>query len=172
MAITDTLNATMTVELIGKLDRTNSAGYTGKDVLSHTKTQPFSDGSGSGGATIWFNTSFDATTGGITISLADSADPLGGAGDDAPTADPEGKKIKAVLIENTDDTNYIELSLGTNAVTNWLGGTTPTVRIPAGGFLAQTFPAGIDAINDGSDDEIKISADTASVTTKISILYG
>jgi len=172
MAITDTLNATMKVELTGTLDRTNTAGYTGKDVLSHTKTQTFTNGSGANQASIWLNSSFTATTGGITISLADSADPLGAAGDDAPTADPEGLKIRAIVIENQDATNYVELAEGTNAITSWLGGTTPTVRIPAGGVLAQTFPSGLDALNDGADDEIKITADTASCTVKISVLFG
>ena len=161
------------MELSGTLARTNTVGtHTGTDQISHSKTQTFTDGSGANQASAWFSSQFDATTGGITISLADSADPLGGAGDEVPTADPEGLKIRVVMIENTDDTNYVELSEGTNAITSWLGGTTPTVRIPAGGVLLQTFPSGLDAINDGADDEIKITANTDSCTVKISVIYG
>lgn len=171
MAITDTLSGTVKAELAVNLARV-SGNYTGKDTLSHTKTMTLTDGTSTNQASGWFGTSFTATTGGITISLADSADPLGAAGDDVPTSDPEGLKLRAIMIENLDTTNYVTLSLGTSAVTSWLGGTSPTVRIIAGGFLLQTFPAGLDALNDGSDDELKLTANSASVTVKISYLFG
>ena len=75
------------------------------------------------------------------------------------------------MIENTDSTNYVTVAKGTNGMTNWISGTN-TVRIPAGGVLLATFPAGIDAINDGTDDEITITANTASCVVVVSWVFG
>lgn len=173
MAISDTLTATLTTQLTASLLRAQSVGgFSGTDRINVSASQAFTDGTGSGQASGFFSSKFTATTGGITISLADSADPLGAAGDDVPTSDPEGLKLRAILIKNNDSTNFVTLSLGTNALTSWLAGTAPTVRIPAGGFLAATMPAGLDAMNDGSDDEIKLTADTASCIVEIAYIYG
>lgn len=170
-ALTDTLAGSILGRINVALTRA-SGNYTGKDVLSHEKDQSLADGSSTNQATGWFGDTFTATTGGITISLADSTDPLGSAGDSVPTEDPEGLKLRALMIENKDGTNFVDVGLGSNALTSWLTGTTPEVRIPAGGFLLVTFPAGLDAMNDGSDDEIKVTADTASVSVNISYLFG
>jgi len=173
MAITDTFSGKVRLELTGELERTNSSGsHVGTDKLGHVITETLTDGSTADKATSWFSSQFTATTGGITISLADSADPLGAAGDEVPTADPEGLKMKMIVVENLDTTNYVELTVGTNGVSNWLTGTTPALRIPATGWVAHYLPAGIDALNDGADDEIKITADTSSCTVNISVLYG
>ena len=106
------------------------------------------------------------------MSLADSADPLAAAGDDAPTMDPEGLKLRAILIENQDTTNFVDVEQGTNGVTGWIVASGDKVRVPAGGVLMATFPAGLDAMNDGSDDEILFSADTASVNVKLTYVFG
>ena len=172
MAITDTFSGSLKIELEGKLARTGGGGMTGEDKLNHSKTQSFTDGSGSNNASCWLTGSFTATTDGITVSLADSADPFGAAGDDIPTADPEGLDLRAIVIQNTDTSNYVQVGLGTNGVTQWLGGTTPTIKIGPGGIFAQTFPTDIGALNDGADDEIKITANTASCTVKVSVLFG
>ena len=173
MAITDTLDAKLKVSLTGTLARAmGSGGHTGTDVLEHEKTQTFSNGSGANQASGWFSTLITVTTGSTTISLADSADPTGALGSDTPSADPEGLKLRAIVIENQDDTNYVTLGTGSNAITSWLGGSSPTVRIPAGGVLAATFPSGLDAMNDGADDEITLQANTASCVVKFSYLFG
>ena len=118
------------------------------------------------------STTFTATTSGVTISLADSVNPLGAASDDVPTADPEGLDLRLLIIENKDDTNFITVGLGSNGVTQWLGGTDPTIKIPAGGVLVQTFPQDIGALNDGVDDEIVIKGVTADCVVELSVLYG
>lgn len=173
MAISDTLNVKLKAEIVGKLARTNDSGsHTGTDQISHSVTQTYADGSGSGQASVWFASQFAATTGGITVSLADSSDPLGGAGDEAPTADPEGLKLRALLIENTDTSNYVTVGQGTNGESSILSGSTDTIRIDPGGCFLWMSPAGNNAMNDGSDDELSITADTASCTVNISALYG
>jgi len=173
MAITDSLQGSVYTKLDFALTRTQSVGgMAGKDNVMVSANQDFADGTAANQASCWLSSSFTATVGGVTISLADSANPLGAAGDDVPTADPEGLKIRAIFVANDDTTNYVELGLGTNKVTSWLEGTTPTVRIPAGGFFVQTFPSGLDAINDGDDDEIEITANTDSCTCRITVIYG
>jgi len=171
MAIIDTLTGTVEGKLRVGLARTTT-NFNGEDIISFRKVLNLTDGASANQAVGGFSASFTATTGGITISLADSADPLGAAGDDIPTSDPEGLKLRAIMITNEDSTNYVDVAKGTNALTSWLGGTTPTVRIPAGGMLLATFPSGLDAMNDGTDDEIKVTANSASCTVKIAYIFG
>lgn len=171
MAMTDTLAGFIEANMQIGLDRSQQQ-ISGKDVLSHKITKSISDGSSSNQATGFFGSVFTATTGGITISLADSADPLGAAGDDVPSMDPEGLKLRAIMIQNLDDTNFVDVGLGTNALTSWLTGTTPEIRVPAGGFILATMPAGLDAMNDGADDEITVTANSDSCQVRISYLFG
>ena len=173
MAITDSLSATFYAKIDADLTRAQSyGGFAGKDSIDVNKTQSFTDGSDSQQATGWFSSQFTATTDGITISLADSADPLGTAGDDVPTSDPEGKKLRALFIINEDTTNYIELENGTNALADMLTGTSAKIRIGPRGFLAISIPDGYSAMNDGSDDELKITANTSSCSVKITYMFG
>ena len=173
MAMADTLQGTIELEWAINLIRAQSVGgVTGKDELRITKEPELTDGTGTNQATGWFSTGIDVTTGATTISLADSADPTGALGDDVPTSDPEGLKLRAICLINTDDTNYVTVGLGANALTSWLAGTGPTVRIPAGGFLCATFPAGLDTMNDGADDEITLQADTATCRVELAYLFG
>lgn len=173
MGLTDSLSGTMKVALECTLTRTISELLSGKDNLEHTVTKSITDGTGANQASCWLTGSVTATTGGVTLSLGDSADPFGAAGDDIPTADPEGLKLRTLVIENTDSANFVTVGLGTNGLAGWLAGTTPTVRIDAGGFAAHSWPSGnSSALNDGVNDEIKITANTASVICKVSVLYG
>lgn len=173
MVLSDSLSGSIYVKLEASLARSQSVGgVAGTDKLNVSYNQSFADGTGTNQADGWFSSTFTATTGaGITISLA-NADPLGAAGDDVPTETTEGKKLKAILIANNDTTNYVTVAPGTNGVINWIAGTAPTVRIPAGGFLAATFPAGLSAMADGASDELAIAANTASCSVTISVLYG
>ena len=90
--------------------------------------------------------------------------------------DPEGLLLRAILVENRDPVdgtgNFITIAPGSNGITNWITGTTPFVRIPAGGLFLATMPEGIDTLNDGADDEILLTADTASVITRLTYLFG
>ncbi len=171
MTLTDTLKGTVTAEIDVDVTRVISGVLAGKDNYKLSKIVTLSDGSASGQATIALTGTVAATTGGITLSLADSVDPLSTGGDDVPSADPEGATIRAILIVNKDTANYVTLGLGTNAITAWIAGTTPTVRILAGAAFLQTFPAGGIVINDGVDDEIKLTGDTATVNCNILVLY-
>lgn len=171
MALVDTLTGKVTADIVSALTRV-AGSVTGKDTLNHKKVQTFTNGTGTGQATGYFGTTFTATVGGITISLADSDDPLAAAGDDTPSSDPDGLKLRAIMIENLDGSNYIEVEQGTNGLTSWIVASGDKVRIIAGGVLLQTFPAGLDTMNDGADDEIKITANSSSVSVKISYIYG
>ena len=170
MTITDELTGRIKLKINSNLVKAqDTGGVTGEDYLAISEILSISDGSSSDEATGWFSSEFAATTGGITVSLADSADPLGGAGDNYPTSDPEGTKLKAIYIKNEDSTNYITLGLGSNPIANWLG---TTIRIPAGSIFFQYLPAGIDALNDGVDDELLFTADTASCDVTLMYMFG
>lgn len=171
MALTDTLSGEILALLAPRI-ATIEGGIDGERLASHKKQVTLADGSSTNQATGFFSSTFTATTGGITISLADSDDPLGAAGDDTPTSDPEGLKLRAIMIENKDDTNYIKIEQGPNGLTNWLTASGDILQVPAGGVVLATFPAGLDALTDGTDDELKISANSASVSVKISYLFG
>jgi len=172
MAITDTLDGFIQAKIqVALAEREGDIG--GGKSLDHDVSPHISDGTSTNQATCWLHGDVTVTqAAAITLSLADSADPFSTGGDSVPTADPEGLKIRAIMIENKDSTNFIYIKKGTAGVTSWFSGATDTLRIPAGGVLLATFPAGLDAINDTSDDEIDIQADTADVTARISVLYG
>jgi len=172
MAMTDVFKSKIEIKLDATLTRTGGGGHTGTDKLAHDFTDVLTDGSAANTASCWLSGSLSATTGGITLSLADSADPWGAAGDDTPSADPEGLQIRCLIVENQDDTNYVTLEKGTNGITGL--GTTPGIIIPAGGiFLLYSPIDGVGAdISDGVDDEIKLTANTAACTCKVSVMYG
>lgn len=176
MALADALTALIRAEVRSSLSRSQSLGnFSGLDKYDHLVAQTVANGAGAGQATGAFVSEFTVTTGGITVSLADSVDPLGAAGDDVPSSDPEGLKLRAILVENRDPAatgNFITIALGTNGLTSWLAGTTPTLRVPAGGAQLATFPNGLDAMNDGTDDELLFTADTASVVIRLTYLFG
>lgn len=171
MAYADTLTGTIKAEINTQIS-TSEGTLEGKNSLVHSVSKRLTDGSGSNQATGFFSSTFTATTGGITVSLADSADPLGAAGDDTPTMDPEGTELRAVLIENLDSTNYITVKRGTNGEASILTGGTDSIKLVAGGLFLWTCPAGDNTMNDGSDDELLITADTASCSVKISYVFG
>lgn len=173
MAITDTLAGSMFAKIDTSLARAQSVGgFSGKDNVTVSKNQSFTDGSGTNQASGFFSSTFTAATGGSTISLADSADPLGALGDDVPTSDPEGLKIRGILIINNDSTNFVTVKRGVNGEASIFNGGTDGIVLSAGGFFAWTSPAGISAMNDGSDDELLFTADTAGVSVTLTFIYG
>jgi len=175
MATADALTALVRAEIRSSLSRSQPLGdFSGQDRYDHLVAKTVANGSGADQASGAFVSELTVTTGGITVSLADSVDPLGAAGDDVPSSDPEGLKLRAILVENRDPAagNFITVAPGTNGLTSWIAGTTPTVRVPGGGVILATFPNGLDAMNDGTDDEILLTADTASVVTRLTYLYG
>jgi len=172
MALTDSLSGKIKGEIDVDLVRTGEGGHTGVDKLSKKLSLALTDGTSSNQATGFFSETFAMTTGGITISLGEATTPIAG-GDINPTEDPDGKDLRAILIHNEDDTNFVKVGLGTNALTGWLAGTTPTIEIEADGWLLQTFPVDqctLDAT--GNADEIKITADTASCTCLVAYIFG
>ena len=176
MAQADALTALIRAEIRSSLARSQTLGdFGGRDKYDHLVAQTVANGTGAGQATGAFASEFTVTTGGITVSLADSVDPLGAAGDDVPSSDPEGLRLRAILVENRDPAatgNFITVAPGSNGLTSWIAGTTPTVRVAPGGLLLTTFPNGLDAMNDGVDDELLFTADTASVVCRLTYLYG
>jgi len=177
MALADALTALVRGEIRSSLSRSQSLGdFSGQDKYDHLVAQTIANGASGGQATGAFASQFNVTTGGITVSLANSTDPLGAAGDDVPSSDPEGLKLRAILVENRDPTdgtgNFITIAPGSNGLTSWIAGTTPTVRVPAGGMILCSFPEGLDPMNDGVDDELLFTADTATVACRLTFLFG
>lgn len=173
MAQADALTALIRAEIRCSLARSQGVGdFSGLDKYDHLVAQTVANGSGDGQASGAFASEFTVTTGGITVSLADSVDPLGAAGDDVPSSDPEALKLRAILVENRDSTNFITIAPGSNGLTLWIAGTNPTLRVPPGGLQLATFPNGLDPMNDGSDDELLFTADTASVVIRLTYIYG
>jgi len=141
MAKTDSLSGDISIITNLKLTTAISTMLSSYPTLGHSKVYSFTDGTGTNQAEGFLTGSITVTTGGITLSLADSADPLGTGGDDVPENgyDPEGKKIKALLIENTDSTNYVTLGKGTNPPTDILSGTSPHIELPQADSIFTLF---------------------------------
>ena len=172
MAITDTLSGKASAKFDFRLARLGGGGHSGEDSLYSNPTVVFTNGSGANQATGFFSSTFNVTTTGVTIGLGDADDPLGAAGDDKPTEDPDGKDLRAIMIENLDDTNYVTVTTGTNALVGWIGAG-DTIIIKPGGTLFQSFPVdGVTLDEAGSADEIKITANTATCSVKLSYVFG
>ena len=173
MAYADTLSGDIEIRIHPKIVTTEGNINGIRDALFKAIVR-LSDGSGSGAATGFFMTAATITTGGVTLSLADSADPLGAAGDDTPTMDPEGLKLKCIAIKNKDTTNYVTVKRATTTGdANIFSGSTDTMRIdPNGGFFIWYSPAGSNAMSDGVDDELTLTADTASCSCDILYIFG
>ena len=130
MAISDTLSGKISIDIDFALTRTSLGAMNGDDILRKKYVQNFTNGSSDGQASCWLSEfSMTAVTGaGSTFSIADSADPFGGIGDEVPTADPEGLKVRGLIIKNTDTTNFVTLSGGANPVTFITGDTSRWVK--------------------------------------------
>ncbi len=86
---------------------------------------------------------------------------------------PEGLKLRAILIENLDDTNKITVKrTASTGEASIFSGSTDTVTITAGGLFLWTSPAGISAMSDGVDDELDFQADTADCSTRLTYIFG
>lgn len=171
MAFSDTFTGSVNVAVSSRI--TSSEGSVeGVRNTTHSIVKTLTQGTGTNQGDGVFSSTFTAATGGTTVSLADSADPLGAVGDDTPTSDPEGLKLRCVLIENLDGTNFVSFKKGTNGDTAILSGATDSIKITAGGMLLWYSPAGVNAMNDGTDDEYVLTADTAGVSVKLTYIYG
>lgn|SRR3990167_564243 len=171
MAYTDTFSGELEIRFNGTLVTTDGS-IEGEKTISHKILKKVSEGAGSNQAVGGYSEIITVTTGGITLSLADSADPASTAGDDIPTSDPEGLKLKGILFENQDATNFVSVKKGTNGETSIFTGATDSVKITAGGLFLWYSPAGVSAMNDGADDELLITADTASCSVKLTYIFG
>jgi len=171
MAYADTLTGNIEVRINPRI-ATLEGGIEGKRSVIHKIIQALSDGSGANAAVGFFSTTATATTGGITLSMA-NVDPLGAAGDDFPTGTVEGTKLKLIMFENTGTTNAATVEAGAAPDTNVLTGSTDEINLSAGGgFFLWYSPAGISALNDGVDDEFLIKSAASTTTVKITFIYG
>ena len=170
MAITDTLSGSFNALVDFALQRTSDGDFSGVDKLKHTYTHNFTDGAGVDQATCWLTGEGTVTqAAAITCSLADSVNPLSTISNNVPTADPEGLKIKLILITNLDETNFITMSTAGAAWPLTDFGT--TIIYPLGTFI-WIAPSGGITINDGADDEIQLQANVADCEARIDVLYG
>lgn len=169
MAITDTLTGTLNISADFNLARVQAGGMTGQDRLINNYAVGFTNGTGVSQGTCWLTGTGTVTFGAaITLSLADSVNPLSTFSSDVPTADPEALKIRVLIIKNLDATNFIKLDPGVNAWTEITGQT----KIQPGGTFVYVAPSGGVVINDGVDDEVTVQADTGDCSAVISIIYG
>ncbi len=172
IAYADVLSGDIEVRINPRIS-TLEGGIEGERSVAHKIVQALSDGSGANAAVGFFSTTATATTGGITLSMA-NADPLGAAGDDFPTETAvEGTKLKLIMFENTGDTNAATVEAGAAPDSNVLTGSTDEINLSAnGGFFLWYSPAGINALSDGVDDEFLIKSAAATTTVKITFIYG
>ena len=170
MTYADVLSGEVYINVNPKIT-TSEGSVLGEESVSHKIIKNLTDGSGSNAATGFFSSSLTVTTGGVTISLA-NADPFGAAGDDAPTMSAEGLKLKCILFENQDTTNYVSVKKGTLGEASVFSGGTDSVVITAGGFVLWYSPAGVSAMNDGVDDEFLLTANTSSCVCRITYVFG
>ena len=168
MAITDTLRGTLNFTYDFQLARIAGEGdLTGRDTLIGTLTQVFTNGAGANQATCMLSGNGTSTVAPITLSLADSVNPLSTFSDEVPSADPEGLKVRLLIIRNLDDTNFITVTPGGFPI-----GDIGTNLIYPGGWFIWMAPAGGNVINDGVDDEITLTADTGPCLAEVQVVYG
>ena len=170
MAITDNFSGSITTMINFALSRsvTDGADFSGVDRMKNTYTHNFTNGAGVDQATIMLTGQGTVTqAGAITLSLADSVNPLSTISNNVPSEDPEGLKIRMLLITNLDDTNYIFTAAGVNPLVDITAN-----RIYPGGIFVWVAPAGGDPIADGVDDELTLRADTADCEARIDVIYG
>jgi len=168
MAIVDTMTGQTDMQFSFTLKRAAGGYFGGSDSMNHTFSTGFTDGTGASEAQIFLTGEGTVTFGAaITLSLADSVNPLSTFSAELPTADPEATKIRMLFVKNEDDTNFITLTQGVNALTDF----NATVIYPGGAFM-WIAPSGGITINDGIDDEITVQADTGDCLAKIAVVYG
>ena len=170
MAITDNFSGSVSTLVNFALARAADGDFSGVDRMKHTYTHQFTDGAGVDQATIMLTGQGTVTQAGvITCSLADSVNPLSTISNNVPSEDPEGLKIRMLLITNLDTTNFITLSTAGAAWPLTDFGT--TIIYPEGIFV-WVAPAGGLVINDGADDEIQLQANVADCEARIDVIYG
>jgi hypothetical protein len=172
MAITDILSGSIRTIVNFALQRTGEGYMSGTDKLTHTLETVFTDGAGASQATCWLSGNGTVTqAAAITFSLADNVNPLSTFSNAVPSkgADPEGLKIRMMILTNEDDTNYIEIKQGAAA---WPLPDFDTTIVYPGGSFVWVAPNGGTVINDGADDELQVQANTADCLAKFIVLYG
>ncbi len=128
------------------------------------KVKPLTDGTGNNQITVILAGEIAAATGGSTVSLANASDPFGAGGSSVATGTVEELKLRFMALYNSDATNFCTLKKGTNGVVGFLGGTTDGVIIGSEAPFLWYSKAGSTAVNDGVDDELLFTADTAATT--------
>lgn len=170
MAITDNLSGSISTLLNFALARASDGDFSGVDRMQNTYTRNFTNGAGVDQATCWLTGQGTVTfAAAITCSLADSVNPLSTISNNVPSADPEGLKIKMMLITNLDATNIVTLS---SVGAAWSLTDFGTTLIYPLGMLVWVAPGGGITINDGADDEIQLQAAVGDCICRIDVLYG
>lgn len=163
--MTDVLSAVVQGKIRAALARAGEVS--GEDIYLHNVEKPMTDGSGTSQVTGAWDHRGTIPTAGVTISLA-AYDPAAGTGNptdgaNTPSEDPEGKKLKAILVENEDSTNTMTFGIGgsTYALDGILiSGSNKSIQVDPGGLFLWYSPLGTSAMNDGVDDEVTLAADT------------
>ena len=168
---TDTLSGSVSIIENLTLAVAGDGNDSGTDRLNSTSTTTFTDGAGAGQASCWLSSTFDVAVAGSPhqISLADDANPLGALATTVPTADPEGLKLRMLVIKNNDAANTLTLLPGAGFPVTLITG---NHLIYPGGTLTLLFPDGSHALNDGADDEIGLTAAGGTISVTMDVLYG
>jgi hypothetical protein len=108
----------------------------------------------------------------VAASTNDDLDLSGGTLTDVEGATIAFTGVKSVYIENTHATQTLTVGGGTNPFLMGLGGTTPTVDVPPGGYLHRENPtaAGWPVANAASDILRVANGAGTSATYKISLM--
>ena len=159
MALTGKLKLVVDIEDTGSNDISSPATK-----LAHQIATTFTDGNGSDQAEVFF--SDERTTDGTGETL----DLYGGLTDDFGNT-INLTKVKAVIVE-VDDASATAAIVGAAAApfADWLGGTTPVVKVPVGGFFVIAHPLTGWSITNASNDGLKITGTSGNVTYRIIII--
>lgn len=184
MALTDEITGSLSFLARFLVTRSNPQG---RDVYEMSYNAALSNTEATGDDTAFrvrgaFHEIITVTTASQTISLADSAGPMGGLGSNVPSADPEGATLKLLAFKNltpTDGTGQtVFVSFGETLGTfgpvlsySTLGKLADSaLEVIAGGMVAFFGPQGHNpAMNDGVDDEIAVKV--LSGTADLEVLY-
>jgi len=168
---TDTLSGSVSIIENLTLAVAGDGNDSGTDRLSATNTTTFTDGSGAGQASCWLSSTFNVAVVGSPhqISLADDVNPLGPLSTTVPTADPEGLKLRMLVITNNDASNTVTLLAGAGFPVTFI---TANTLIYPGATIVLLYPDGSHTLNDGVDDEIGLTAVGGTISVTMDVLYG
>lgn len=113
-------------------------------------------------------------SGSVDMLLADSTDPMQGAGNAAysPGFTVASSKLKAIYIKNTSASASITVARGAAAGLPIFDAASDAITIPPSGIIYLQFNAGTAALSTTTNDKLTITSSSGTATGDLVVFYG